>query len=831
MDRPASTLTRGVRASNLTSIEDKGGRVDPFADARANLAALAAEHTDSTGLNEATTRFRIIDQLLHRCLGWPTAEVNCERHHSNEYTDYELGARAIEAIVEAKKEGLYFRVPAGVEGRRVVEIQTLLTDKNTKQAIEQVAGYCQQRGVSLGIVSNGHQLIAFYASRQDGLPPLEGQALVYSSLQEMLEDFPSFWGHLSREGIAARSLQRVLLGMRGAHNPPSKLSDEIPNYPGFRVRSGLETDLKMLAGVFIQDLEDEESISKDFLRECYSSSGALSQYALVSREILATKYAAVDESGVTTESVRGTRGLNPLVSQDLVASALSRRPIILLGDVGVGKSMFLKHLLTIEAADVLEAAQVFYVNFGSEPAIDTNLEEYVYRRIRTQLREKYGVDVSDAGLIRAVYNGEINRFKKSLAGEFRESDPERYQRAEFEMLSELASTSSAHLKRVFEHQRGTQQKKSIVVLDNVDQRPAEFQDRVFVIAQALANTWPATVFVALRPSTFYESRQKGALAAYQPRVFTVSPTRVDGVVRKRLDYAIRQVTVQRESGSFPEHMSLSSDDLLTYLEVVVSAFEENRDLNLLLDNISGGNLRVALTYLSNFIGSGYVSTERVLDAASRGSRYQVPLHEFLRSIIFGEYEYFTPQLSDICNIFDITSDDPREHFLLPILLAHIQHVGESARSDSFVDASEIFQLAQTLGFQAEQTAAQLERGVAKKLIEPRYGHGLDGPFRITSVGAYMYRNMPRHFVYLDGMVVDTPITDVHVQRRLKQASSISDRLDRSESFLDYLDNIWNTWGVAGTIRFNWNDLSDACRADVTSAREKVRRAAERRAQD
>lgn len=336
--------------------------MDPFADARASLTTLVDEHSGPHGLNEATTRFQVIDQLLHRCLGWPIGEVNCERHHSNEYTDYELGTRVIEAIVEAKKEGVHFRVPAGVEGRRVVELQTLLTDGNTKRAIEQVAGYCQQRGVSLGIVSNGHQLIAFYASRQDSLPPLEGQALLYSSLREMLDDFPSFWGHLSREGIAARSLQRVLLGMRGVRNPPSKLSDQIPNYPGFRVRSGLETDLKMLAGVFIQDLEDEESISGEFLRECYSSSGALSQYALVSREILAAKYVAVDESGVTTESARGARGLNPLVSQDLVATALSRRPIILLGDVGVGKSMFLKHLLTVEAADVLEAAQVFYVD-------------------------------------------------------------------------------------------------------------------------------------------------------------------------------------------------------------------------------------------------------------------------------------------------------------------------------------------------------------------------------------------------------------------------------------------------------------------------------------
>jgi len=65
-----------------------------------------------------------------------------------------------------------------------------------------------------------------------------------------------------------------------------------------------------------------------------------------------------------------------------------------------------------------------------------------------------------------------------------------------------------------------------LVLDNIDQRSKEFQDEVFVIAQGLSSLLPATVFVSLRPATFFDSKLRGSLAAYQPRAFHVSPARV-----------------------------------------------------------------------------------------------------------------------------------------------------------------------------------------------------------------------------------------------------------------------------------------------------------------
>ena len=71
---------------------------------------------------------------------------------------------------------------------------------------------------------------------------------------------------------------------------------------------------------------------------------------------------------------------------------------------------------------------------------------------------------------------------------------------------------------------------------HIDQREADFQERVFLIGQSLAETWPATVFLSLRPDTFYRSRNVGSLTAYQPRVFTISSPDVGQAIRKRLSF-------------------------------------------------------------------------------------------------------------------------------------------------------------------------------------------------------------------------------------------------------------------------------------------------------
>jgi hypothetical protein len=141
-------------------------------------------------------------------------------------------------------------------------------------------------------------------------------------------------------------------------------------------------------------------------------------------------------------------------------------------------------------------------------------------------------------------------------GDLKETNPALFVQKEIEHLEALMSSQEAHLRHSLEHIVKARRKLVIFILDNVDQQPEAFQEQVFLIAQAFADTWPASVFLSLRPDTFHRSRRIGALQAYQPRAFTISPPRVDRVIVRRLEYGRRQIKAHGRLPTFPPNVTL-----------------------------------------------------------------------------------------------------------------------------------------------------------------------------------------------------------------------------------------------------------------------------------
>ena len=97
-------------------------------DGKAALARLLSDlHAEPIDFNEADTRHRILDRIIHECLGWDRAHTSVERRVNDEYSDYELGAPA-KVLVEAKRSGLYFDIP--IEPKENVFYSTVLINWN-----------------------------------------------------------------------------------------------------------------------------------------------------------------------------------------------------------------------------------------------------------------------------------------------------------------------------------------------------------------------------------------------------------------------------------------------------------------------------------------------------------------------------------------------------------------------------------------------------------------------------------------------------------------------------------------------------------------------------
>ena len=193
-----------------------------FESCRQNVTRLADWYHNNAGTrNESTTRLHIIDRLLFDCLGWERDHVESEESHDGEFADYTLQFPRRLLILEAKREGTYFELPLG-HTRSEYSISSLLrTIPALRAAMEQVAGYCQKRGVPYAAVSNGHQLVLFIANRSDGIPPFNGAAVVFDSLDRMRDDFFDLWNLLSPPAIEQQLLHTRLIGNAGRSFPLS----------------------------------------------------------------------------------------------------------------------------------------------------------------------------------------------------------------------------------------------------------------------------------------------------------------------------------------------------------------------------------------------------------------------------------------------------------------------------------------------------------------------------------------------------------------------------------------------------------------------------------
>ncbi|MBC7451319.1 MAG: hypothetical protein H7259_07495, partial [Cytophagales bacterium] len=154
--------------------------MDRYEKGRQTLEELNEEFKllDIEKFNEADTRFRFIDKILIECLDWEPKDISNEDVRHNHYADYKLNLFRPIAVWEAKRTGNYFQLPVGTK-KIILSLKSICKDNPIiKEALIQVSGYCHERGIQIGVVTNGWQIIAFIANRNDSIAPLDGDALV-----------------------------------------------------------------------------------------------------------------------------------------------------------------------------------------------------------------------------------------------------------------------------------------------------------------------------------------------------------------------------------------------------------------------------------------------------------------------------------------------------------------------------------------------------------------------------------------------------------------------------------------------------------------------------
>jgi energy-coupling factor transporter ATP-binding protein EcfA2 len=729
------------------------------------LSICSKYHFEKDIFNEAETRAKIIDFILRDCLGWNEKFIVRENPNDSGYSDYELQIDKIPVLViEAKKSGEYFEIPVTMTSRSYKISGSISTTKNLMNAFNQVRNYCNEIGCKYAAVFNGYQLVLFSAITI-GKTWKEGFCIVYRSLDEIKNNFNNFWNTLAFENVKNGSLMKAIeKGKRDISF--KKVIYELHNPDQSWARNDLYVFLQPICDFIFSELIDEKRT--EVLRECYvydrSSKKPITEemesYFSDKLPYFAQKYKISDIYEKELKAGSFEKEFWKKTYAKITGSLM-----VLLGGVGSGKSTFLHRFFKIILAEY-ENLIWFYIDLRGAPLKENEIEDFILKSIMTEWKLKYEPKLSKI-LRETAFSADENNHKQF-----------------FTLLFNLLR----HLKFSI-----------ALIIDNVDQHTLAYQENIFLLAHHCTDVLKTVTIIALREETFVTSTRTGVFDAFHMPKFHISSPNFLSMIIKRIDFTIKLLLKSNLEQPFQSIPKETREDVIKYFSIIKSSLirkNEQRDkIVKFIDSISVGNMREALRMFNNFIVSGNTNTKEIFLKHDQSGLYQLAYHQFIKSIILGEYRYYLQDRSNIINVFDFDSSLTDSHSNIMKILSYLLERcnKKSPIGRGYVLIDDLFSTAENISIHRDVIKDCLSRLSGFNLVEYDNQSKTDLEnatyVKLTAAGRYYLNNLTHEFVYLDLVSIDTPISDFDLHNYLKKFVNTTDleiRFDRTKRFLKYL---------------------------------------------
>lgn len=767
-----------------------------FAELRELGLALA-----NRSLNEADTRHKIIDLILHQVLAWPRNRTSCEEYIRPGYADYVLKRASGDHVlfVEAKKSGDFFTLPAPYgkdELATFVLIQKLLSDASIKAAMEQVRSYCIDTGCEFACVTNGHEWI-FFKTFEKGKKWETLQAFVVRSLEFFEKEYTRAYNSFSYNAITESSSLAVLL--TSAHP-----KDRNVFYPKERIASyshpvnpnRLAGYLRPIVNRYFGVIDDADH---EFMDRCYVSQRDYAQTLDGMRGIILDTISPYFESygvGQLEDTGHGGR-LGGRLTKNL-KSAKGGEVLILFGGKGSGKSTFIKRLLHHNPPRWLrENAVIAITDLLNTPDDKSAIQATIWQGLVARLDTDAVMSADRDRLIKELF---ADRFaiasKQELAGLDRTSE------AYNGLLNKLVSDWKSDLRHVASQLARRHQESGkgiIVVLDNTDQYSSTNQDYCFSAAQEISAKLDCATLISMREERFYNSKIHGLLDAYQNAGFHISSPKPSQVFQKRLDFVVDMLRQEMSKGRVKPANQRNVRESSSYLHIVSKEFSSDRSpLNSFLSACAHGDTRLSLDLFRSFLLSGYTNVEEIMAAG----RWSFLIHQVIKPVMIPNRYFYDEKLSEIPNIYQLRHSRHSSHFtglrILRKLAKKIDGgVGYVAVAELRAHFAEKFNM-------LEDFEANIDVFLKRGLVESNnrvdeYSDSVDS-VKITNYGLYILRELAYFFAYFELVSIDSGVFDESVSNYIvesardeyqmftqkKRVDRVKRRLERVEQFIEYL---------------------------------------------
>lgn len=760
-------------------------------------------------MNEADTRYKVIDPVIHDVLDWPIAAVKREVFIHPGYADYLLhnASGNVSLVVEAKREGIYFQLPARDGLARstpdFVSVRALLTNEAIKTAINQVRAYASDIGANFACITNGHQWIIFRVF-EPGTDWRSLRAYVIPSLAAIDSAFTAVFNSLSYRCVSFDGSLNALLSRNPQENRETyRAGHEIPAYTRTIQSNRYVQYLRPIAEKFFGVIGVDQV---DFMNACYVSDASY-ESAFRSAEAMLTDSLTpyLEDYGIRdTRNDDGGGTFGNRVEKSLT-SQRGTDVVVLFGGKGIGKSTFLRRLLFVRPPQILRRAAVtILIDLLNIPEEKRGVELFIWSELIRQMdvanilngdrsdllvlfqdrfeqagrQQLYGIPV-DSIDYNLILNGLVSKWKEDYAY--------------------VALRLMDGLRR--------QHKGIIVVIDNTDQYNA-LQEYCFTVARQIATNLKSLVIVSMREEKFYASSIHGVLDAFQNSGFHLSSPSPETVFLKRLEFVQRLLSDEKTcyellGQNTPQPVRETIAKLLVNFQTEFKS--PNSHLSNFLTACAHGNIRLALELFRGMLQSRYTN----IDEITSRNDWNWQIHQVLKPVMIPNRFFYEEGQSHVPNVFQLRNKRRASHFtalriLSPLAkLTEIQGVAFYSLPQLFTEMSNRFHMEDD---QKSTVDMLLRYGlIESNNRQDEYSESIDS-VRISAYGKHIFDRLSQAFTYLDLISTDTALFDSRVSAELaalavreyeiwelsyqdaaKRIERVETRVKKATEFVDYLE--------------------------------------------
>jgi len=720
-------------------------------------------------LNEADTRFHIIDRVLKEFLGWGASMIKTEQYDGNGgYIDYLLKWGEVRIVIEAKRWSVDF--PSDRMRKKFSRDGSYIKGSEMGPAVEQAVGYAAKQDANLICVTNGNVWGIFSSHAENG------DKSIYV-LNPLLEDHD---GKLLHEILSLHTISRHgYAGFFRVDIPdPNILLNGIRDSAGRLERNNI-AEFVMPA---IDKALYSDSINEDVevLEKCYVSNEARVKYDSLLNVHLNESVIRVGLEAKRLKRERDDAGLPEALN---IASREHAPPVkLLIGSVGSGKTTYLKHFEQISGKKFLQDNSVrwIYIDFakmgqGNDP------RKFVYEQLMVYIHKAAEKEPDWKSVMLRAYKKERELYRRSL-GAFTKSQ-ERIEEAITTAVFEDMKNVDPYVDKVMA--LFSYEDICILVLDNVDLYENDELERVvFSVGMAMAKQYKCHVLVAMRESTFVAHKNASSFDAYELQKIWLDPPDFREVLSARLAYSKSVLKGKHARIPMANGIIFEVSDLSVYFDILRSSLLDGEPLQF-LECYSDVNVRKGIDLIKNFISSGHIQADNAIKSCLTSGSFTFNIHEVFKACMLSQWRYYKEGRAECVNIFSARNGSKK---LSLLRLYALRYMMENARRSetSILRSAEIVDVFRGLGASEENVMAILRDFIQNRMARTADASELTSASNvmITRCGAYYSREMASRLHYVEACMFDT-----QSEKEKDRLQQLRRRLARIVQFLDYLESV------------------------------------------